>query len=216
MSKKEKEVKTPKTNKNAKNGVRTKTVFGKPLGKTNLFIFLFVALAIVGLSYWIVTSTVQKDIDKYEKETSNLKTKINQLKNTVYEELIDTSVFMAALPESINPEEVTDQIVNSARTAGLDVLAPNLPISYSADATLPTSLTEYGLTASVKSYCFTVSIVAEDMDTVLAFLDNIYGTGGVSSRIFYVEAQNITGISSDSIMAAFSIYTFYRVEPTTK
>ena len=208
MSKKEKEVKTPKTNKNSKNGVRTKTVFGKPLGRTNLFIFLFVALAIVGLSYWIVTSTVQKDIDKYEKETSSLKTKINQLKNTVYEELIDTSEFMAALPTSINPEEVKNEITNAARTAGLSVTKPDLPISYVENANLPTSIV--GLSAEVKCYYFNVSIVSTDIDTVLEFIENIYGSGEGSNRVYYIDSLAIEGMASDTLVASFSVYTFYR------
>lgn len=197
-----------KNNVKDKSGVRTKTVFGKPLGNSSLIIFLALVLVITGLSWWLVTSTVQKDIDKYNKDISSLKTQINRLKNQKYEELIDTSVFMSALPQSINPEEVRNEITNAARSAGIDVLAPNLPITYKEDAEIPTSIE--GLSQSVKSYFFYVNISAKDPETLLAFINNIYGSGGVSTRIYYIDGMEIQGMDQDVITASFNIYTFYR------
>lgn len=212
MSKDKKEKNTAEAKdtkvKKDKAGVRTKNVFGKPLGKTNLIIILAVALVIVGLSYWLVTSTVQKDIDKYNKDTSTLTSQINSLKRQTKEELIDTSLFMSALPESINPEEVRNEISNAARSVGINVLAPNLPISYTADANMPTSLE--GLSKSVKCYYFGVSIAANDVDTILAFVEKLYSTGGVSSRVYYVDSLNIVGMNSETMSVSFVIYTFYR------
>ena len=132
MSKKETK---QKDTKKEKNGVRTKNVFGKNLGRTNIIILLCAALLITALSWWLVTSAVQRDIDKYNKDIKNLNSQIASLKNQKNEELIDTSLFMAALPESINPEEVRNEITNAARSSGLEVKVPYLNISYTAICT---------------------------------------------------------------------------------
>lgn len=197
-----------KDTKKEKNGVRTKNVFGKNLGRTNIIILLCGALLITALSWWLVTSAVQRDIDKYNKEIKNLNSQITLLKNQKNEELIDTSVFMAALPETINPEEVKNEISSAARLAGLEVLSPNLPINYTKDADMPTSLS--GLNEEVKAYYFSVSINAKDIDTILTFVEKLYGTGGVSSRVLYIDSLAITGINADNVSADLAIYTFYR------
>ena len=197
-----------KDTKKEKNGVRTKNVFGKNLGRTNIIILLCGALLITALSWWLVTSAVQRDIDKYNKDIKNLNSQIASLKNQKNEELIDTSLFMAALPESINPEEVRNEITNAARSSGLEVKVPYLNISYTADSDVPTSIS--GLNNEVKSYYYSVSVTANNVDILLDFIENLYSTGGVSSRILYLEQVNITGMDGDKVSASLAIYTFYR------
>lgn len=197
-----------KDTKKEKNGVRTKNVFGKNLGRTNIIILLCGALLITALSWWLVTSAVQRDIDKYNKDIKNLNSQIASLKNQKNEELIDTSLFMAALPETINPEEVRNEITNAARSSGLEVKVPYLNISYTADSDVPTSIS--GLNNEVKSYYYSVSVTANNVDILLDFIENLYSTGGVSSRILYLEQVNITGMDADKVSASLAIYTFYR------
>lgn len=197
-----------KDTKKEKNGVRTKNVFGKNLGRTNIILLLCGALLITALSWWLVTSAVQRDIDKYNKDIKNLNSQIVALKNQKNEELIDTSLFMAALPESINPEEVRNEITNAARSAGLEVKVPYLNISYTAGADVPSSIE--GLNKEVQSYFYSVSVTANNIDILLDFVENLYSTGGVSSRILYLDQVNITGMDADKVSATFAIYTFYR------
>ena len=73
---------------------------------------------------------------------------------------------------------------------------------------MPTSLS--GLNEEVKAYYFSVSIIAKDIDTILTFVEKLYGTGGVSSRVLYIESLAITGINAQGVSADLAIYTFYR------
>ena len=59
-------------------------------------------------------------------------------------------------------------------------------------------------------YYYSVSVTANSVDILLDFIENLYSTGGVSSRILYLEQVNITGMDGDKVSASLAIYTFYR------
>ncbi len=199
-------------NKNDKsikaNGVRTKNIFGKKIGNSNLIIMLFVCLALTAGVYYLVTSSIEKDTDRYISETNRLNRETTKLQNRVNEELIQTADFKSGLPESINPEEVIDEITRAARSAGISVLSPDFPTSYLADADMPSSIVD--ISSDVKAYYFSVSVTTTGVDQLLTFLENLYSTGGVSSRILYVDSMGIANFSTNSIGVNLSIYTFYR------
>lgn len=184
--------------------VRTKDVFGKKLGKTNIIVLLILVFAVVFVGRYFIMKQMDEKIDVANKEVQQWNAQQNAYLNNVNNRVVidfEVGKNVKTLPTSYQYKNVDRDVTLALLASGFD--------SYSLTFDLKKVSEEQnkiieGTSADIMSVKHTLTVNFASMDNAETFLNKIYAT----ETIYYIDSCKLSVFES-GYKVDMIIYSFY-------
>lgn len=182
--------------------MRKLDVFGKKVTRFSVFVWIAMFFVIIFSGYFLIVQYLTTQLDELEQEKQQIENQINSILIREEEESFHkVEDIIQYLPNTFNQNQTAIEIELLRNLSGL-ADAANYKINFTKDAPSPFSET---LPSTVKFVSISISMTASDVESILAFFQNIQD----QNNIFYIKSLNFSIEADGSTSVQIILFTFY-------